>query len=77
MTVNINNELSTFPTLRTRRITVDANEIKIDALISSQEDVSRSSWLSSSDFTRYVKNNSERTKKYDKGKNNKIGIILW
>ena len=55
MTVLINNELSVFPILRTKRIIIGSEDIKVEALISTQEQASTSSWLSSSDFKRYVK----------------------
>lgn len=55
MTVNVNSELSVFPVLRTRRIIVGNDKVKVEALISSQENTSSSSWLGSSDFSKYVK----------------------
>jgi len=55
MTIDVNSELSVFPVLRTRRIIVGSDKIKIEALITSKEDISNSSWLGSSDFKKYVK----------------------
>ena len=55
MTININSDLSIFPILRTRRIVLDSQKVKIEALISSQESENSSSWLGSSDFLKYVK----------------------
>lgn len=55
MTVLINNELSVFPILRVKRIVIGNEGVKVEALISTQEQTSTSSWLGSSDFKKYVK----------------------